>query len=68
MKRNRETLILGLLTAGRKLEVSTLAERIGVSQVTMRKDLDELERRGIIVREHGYAVLRIGRASCRERV
>ncbi len=58
MKRNRETLILELLTAGRKLEVSTLAERIGVSQVTMRKDLDELERRGIIVREHGYAVLR----------
>ena len=58
MKRNRETLILELLTAGRKLEVSTLAERIGVSQVTMRKDLDDLERRGLVIREHGCALLR----------
>ena len=58
MKKDRETLILELLTAENKLEVSLLAERVGVSQVTMRKDLDELERRGIIVREHGYAVLR----------
>lgn len=58
MKKERETLILELLTAENKLEVSALAEQVGVSQVTMRKDLDELERRGIIVREHGYAVLR----------
>ncbi len=58
MKKNRETLILELLTAENKLEVSVLAEQLGVSQVTIRKDLDELERRGIIVREHGYAVLR----------
>ena len=58
MKKDRETLILELLTAENKLEVSLLAERVGVSQVTMRKDLDELERRGLIVREHGYAVLR----------
>ena len=58
MKKDRETQILDMLTAENKLEVSLLAERVGVSQVTMRKDLDELERRGIIVREHGYAVLR----------
>ena len=58
MKKNRETLILELLTVENKLEVSVLAERIGVSQVTVRKDLDELERRGFIIREHGYAVLR----------
>lgn len=35
-----------------------MAEKLGVSQVTVRKDLDELERKGIIVREHGFAVLR----------
>ena len=58
MKKNRENLILDMLTASQKLEVSVLAEQIGVSQVTMRKDLDELERRGLILREHGYAVLR----------
>lgn len=58
MKKDRETQILELLTAENKLEVSALAQQVGVSQVTMRKDLDELERRGIIVREHGYALLR----------
>lgn len=58
MKQDRETMILELLTAEHKLEVSALAGRVGVSQVTMRKDLDELERRGIIIREHGYALLR----------
>lgn len=58
MKKDREMQILDLLTSENKLEVSILAERVGVSQVTMRKDLDELERRGIIVREHGYATLR----------
>lgn len=58
MKKDRETRILELLTSEKKLEVSVLAEQVGVSQVTMRKDLDELEHRGIIVREHGYAVLR----------
>lgn len=58
MKKNRESMILELLTASNRLEVSALAELAGVSQVTMRKDLDELERRGIIVREHGCAVLR----------
>lgn len=58
MKKNRESAILELLTAETKVEVSVLAERLEVSQVTIRKDLDELERRGIIIREHGYAVLR----------
>ena len=30
---------------------------LDVSQVTIRKDLDALEKSGIIIREHGYAVL-----------
>lgn len=58
MKKHREAMILELLAAaGGRLEVSVLAEEAGVSQVTMRKDLDELERRGILVREHGCALL-----------
>jgi DeoR/GlpR family transcriptional regulator of sugar metabolism len=36
--------------------VAALAERLQVSQVTVRKDLDELERHGLIRRERGYAV------------
>ena len=58
MKQDRETMILELLTAEHRLEISALAGRVGVSQVTMRKDLDDLERRGLVIREHGCALLR----------
>ena len=54
----RTNRILEILTERERVEVSALAEELGVSQVTMRKDLTELERRGLIRREHGFAVLR----------
>ncbi len=54
---DRSQMILSLLTEEPKIEVSVLAEKLQVSQVTIRKDLDELERRGIVVREHGFAHL-----------
>ncbi|MBT1165918.1 DeoR/GlpR family DNA-binding transcription regulator [Bifidobacterium simiarum] len=54
----RENRILELLTERKRIEVVRLAEELGVSQVTVRKDLSDLERRGIISREHGYAMLR----------
>lgn len=54
--KKRETLILELLSKQGKMEVASLAEKIGVSQVTIRKDLDALESRGILRREHGYAI------------
>ncbi|MDE7318690.1 MAG: DeoR/GlpR family DNA-binding transcription regulator [Lachnospiraceae bacterium] len=53
----RTNQILELLTEENKMEVALLAEKLGVSQVTVRKDLDELEQQGIIVREHGFACL-----------
>lgn len=37
--------------------VSDLSERLGVSQLTVRRDLDYLERLGIIYRRYGEAVL-----------
>ena len=52
----RENTILNLLSEHGKMEVSVLAQKLEVSPVTVRKDLDELERRGIIRREHGYAI------------
>lgn len=55
MKKNRETQILNLLIQKKRLEVAELAEKCNVSQVTMRKDLDALEEKGIIHRIHGYA-------------
>ena len=55
--KNRTNKILELLVVEKKIEVATLARQLNVSQVTMRKDLDELENKGIIKREHGYALL-----------
>lgn len=46
--KNRGNKILELLTKDNKIEVSHLAEELGVSQVTMRKDLDTLESKGVI--------------------
>ena len=41
--KKRETMILELLSQHGKMEVTSLAEQVGVSQVTIRKDLDALE-------------------------
>jgi DeoR/GlpR family transcriptional regulator of sugar metabolism len=46
-----------MVTSRQKLEVSALAELLGVSKVTVRKDLAELEQLGVLRREHGYAVV-----------
>lgn len=54
---NRVNKILELLTQENRIEVALLAEKLCVSQVTIRKDLDGLESRGIIHREHGFASL-----------
>lgn len=58
IKADRSNKILEILTKERKVEVVQLAEMLNVSQITIRKDLDELQSRGIISRVHGYAVLR----------
>ncbi|WP_050696588.1 DeoR/GlpR family DNA-binding transcription regulator [Anaeromassilibacillus senegalensis] len=53
----RHTNILELLTERQKMEVTQLAELLGVSQVTVRKDLDQLEAKGLVRRVHGCAVI-----------
>jgi DeoR/GlpR family transcriptional regulator of sugar metabolism len=53
----RHTRILELLSRHQRSEVTTLSELLGVSQVTIRKDLDYLEERGLVCREHGFACL-----------
>ncbi len=55
---SRTNRILEILTTRKRVEVSILAEELGISQVTMRKDLSELEQRGLIRREHGFAEIR----------
>lgn len=56
MKQAREMQLLELLSQCGRMEVAALARALEVSQVTVRKDLDALEKRGILRREHGFAV------------
>ncbi|MEO6826955.1 MAG: DeoR/GlpR family DNA-binding transcription regulator [Microbacteriaceae bacterium] len=53
----REEVILNELSANGRVTVNELAERFGVSAVTVRKDLDSLERRSLLRRVRGGAVI-----------
>ena len=53
----REEEIIAIVSEKKKIEVNELAEQLNVSKVTIRKDLDRLEQRGIIHREHGFALI-----------
>lgn len=52
--------IISLVSQHQKIDVNTLSDKLQVSKVTIRKDLDKLESRGLLHREHGYAVLNSG--------
>lgn len=54
---NRYTKLLEIVNENKRIEVSKLAEFLNVSQVTIRKDLGVLEEKGLLKREHGYAVI-----------
>jgi DeoR/GlpR family transcriptional regulator of sugar metabolism len=48
---------LDILANNKKIKIKLLAEMLDVSFVTLRKDLDILEKRGIIKRAQGYVSL-----------
>ena len=54
---DRQKQILEELTHANRMEVNALAVRLGVSQVTVRKDLAALEKIGLIRREFGFACI-----------
>ena len=53
----RRRLIAELLKEQGSVSVAALGEQFGISQMTARRDLSELERRGVARRTHGGAVL-----------
>lgn len=55
MDERREAIVDFLKKEG-KITVEDLSDRLKVSQVTIRKDLDTLEKRGLLERSHGNAV------------
>lgn len=53
----RQTKLLDIVNREQKISVTELAHRLGVSEVTIRKDLTSLEQKGLLHREHGFAVM-----------
>ncbi len=53
MCEERRRAIIELLEAERRVRVEELSRRFGVSEVTIRKDLAELEARGLLQRVYG---------------
>ncbi|MBU2702772.1 DeoR family fructose operon transcriptional repressor [Sporomusaceae bacterium BoRhaA] len=53
----RQASILELIKAGQPVKVGILTERFGVSESTIRRDLQELEDAGCLHRTHGGAIL-----------
>ncbi len=54
----RRARIVTALRAQRAVKVSTLSEALGVSEITIRRDLMQLEQEGVLARTYGGAVLR----------
>lgn len=53
----RQTKLLDIVNREQKISVTELAHRLVVSEVTIRKDLTSLEQKGLLHREHGFAVM-----------
>ncbi len=52
----RRLKILDMLNESRSLDVAILAQMLDVSAVTVRKDLAALEEKGLLRRQHGFAL------------
>ncbi|GBG93788.1 DeoR family transcriptional regulator [Ligilactobacillus salitolerans] len=49
--------LLNIVNQKQKIAVKDLSEMLNVSKVTVRKDLSELEAKGLLVRKHGFAII-----------
>ena len=56
MKAARQQAIVDLLITHSSLTTETLSKQLNVSRETIRRDLSELERKGILTRSHGGAL------------
>ena len=57
LKKERQNMILELLKEKNYSTVTSLANRLFVAPITVRRDLDEMEASGLIIRCHGGAAL-----------
>ena len=54
----RRARIVEMLKERRAVRVSSLSEDLGVSEMTIRRDLERLEVEGVLLRTHGGAILK----------
>jgi DeoR/GlpR family transcriptional regulator of sugar metabolism len=60
--RERRALILQLIETEGEVSVADMSQRAGVSEMTVRRDLEALEGRGALIRLHGRAVAPVSRS------
>lgn len=58
-KRERQDVIVKLIETYKRVSIKTMKEKLNVSEVTLRKDLMDLEQQGLLVRTHGGAICNI---------
>lgn len=56
LKEERQKLITERLGRDSRIYVSQLSEELGVSDDTLRRDLQELEQQGMLTKVHGGAI------------
>lgn len=64
----RIKIIKNYLIENKQLEVNILSKMLNVSEVTIRRDLEKLEKEGFITRTHGGAVLNTGDTTYNESI
>jgi DeoR/GlpR family transcriptional regulator of sugar metabolism len=62
MKRTRQEKIAAQVEAVGRVKVADLSLQLGVSEMTVRRDLEQLENSGVLIRLHGGAVSNISRS------
>lgn len=60
LKEQRQDLILERITKDSRIYVTSLSSELGVSDDTIRRDIAELEQKGLLTKVHGGAIARSG--------
>lgn len=60
LKEQRQDLILERITQDSRVYVTTLSSELGVSDDTIRRDIAELEQKGLLTKVHGGAIAKSG--------
>ncbi len=60
LKEERQEYILSRISTDNKIYITTLSNELGISDDTLRRDLAELDKKGLLTKVHGGAIARSG--------